>query len=79
MLGETELPGCCPDGTGDGRAEAVSIALYCLAALVLAAALACARKVTRAPTMNRYTLWLALTVAGIYSSSAAAMLAGRQR
>lgn len=57
----------------------MSIALYALAALVLAAALACAWKVQKAPTMNRYTVWLTLTITGIYGSSAAALLAGRQR
>lgn len=57
----------------------MSIALYAVAALVLAAALACARRSARARTMERYTLWLTLTITGIYGSSAAAILAGRQR
>jgi hypothetical protein len=55
----------------------MSVTLYCLAALLLAAALALGRKARRSRTMNEGAVWLALLGAACAGSMWAALFAGR--
>jgi hypothetical protein len=52
------------------------LALYALAAVLLAAALACYRKLDRARTLEAAAPWLALLAAAVLGSATAAVLAG---
>jgi hypothetical protein len=54
----------------------VSGLLYVVASVLLAAALACARKIRRARTLEDGAVWLAVLAAAVIASAIAAILAG---
>jgi len=54
----------------------VNVLLYALAALLLAASVACARKIRRSRTLEQAAPWLALLAAFVIGSAMAAVLAG---
>jgi uncharacterized membrane protein len=55
------------------------LALYALATVLLAAALACYRKLDRSRTLEDAAPWLALLAAAVLGSAMAALFAGGAR